>query len=138
MDVSGTDTTMYKESAVEQDDGGIAGNPLADCAVGVPGDLALNASQWRGLEPRLLDRIVRHLRIVLAIARLDDGLVGFVYTFAPRARIFVAVGCIIFSGHIPQVAGHVHGLMIADQRNDLAVIPQRLLLQPHEVLDDFE
>ena len=62
-----------------------------------------------------------------------------VYTFSRRwADASVGKGRVVPGGHITQVAGDVHGLVIADERDDLAVGAQRFALQPHEVLDNLE
>ena len=52
--------------------------------------------------------------------------VGRIDIFAAPGRPAVGIGGIVSGGHIAQVAGQVHGLVIADQRDDLAMGARRL------------
>jgi len=98
----------------------------------------LDAAQRRGLIPGLLDRVVGHLGIVLTIGRLDGLAIGGIDILTAARRAAVHKGRIISSRNVTQIAGQVHGLMIADQGDNLAMGSVCFALQAHQILDDLE
>src|SRR5215471_18573785 len=129
---------MHEKIAVEKNHGGIPNDPLADSAVGTPSKLVLEKAKRRCFDPRLLDRIAAHLGIELAIRRLDDVFLRGIYRLAAFGRSLVGKGCIVPGRHITEVSGDIHGLVIADENDDLASGALCFALQPYEVQNDLE